>query len=65
MSRENVEVARANYAAGRFGARLIDPDVEYVNPAYAVEPGTLRGPRSSPASTLADALRRFARLREG
>lgn len=49
MSQENVEVVRSIYAAWdrQESARaLIAADVEYVNPSYAVEPGTLRGRRS-------------------
>jgi uncharacterized protein len=43
MSRENVELVRAIYAlwAKDASARhLIDPELEYVNPSYAVESGT-------------------------
>jgi ketosteroid isomerase-like protein len=46
MSQENVEVVRSIYAAwlaGESPRELIDPDVEYVNPPDAVEPGTRRG----------------------
>jgi ketosteroid isomerase-like protein len=46
MSRENVEVVRRIYdawAEGRSARDFIDPDVEYVNPPYAVESGTIRG----------------------
>ena len=42
----NVEVVRSIYAAwldGESARDLIDPDVEYVNPPDAVEPGTRRG----------------------
>lgn len=55
MSQENVEIVREIYAAwkdGRSAREFIDPEVEYVNPAYAVEPGTIRGRRS------------FARIRD-
>jgi ketosteroid isomerase-like protein len=49
MSRENVELVRAIY--GRWGegesaGELIDPNLEYVNPPYAVESGTRRGRRT-------------------
>jgi ketosteroid isomerase-like protein len=46
MSKENVEVIRSIYArweAGESARELIDPDMEYVNPPYAVESGTKRG----------------------
>jgi ketosteroid isomerase-like protein len=49
MSQENVEIARAIYAAwlkGESARDFIDPDVEYVNPPDAVEPGTRRGRRA-------------------
>jgi ketosteroid isomerase-like protein len=55
VSEENVEVVRAIYRAweeGRSARDFIDTDIEYVNPSYAVEPGTRRG-RSS-----------FARIRD-
>jgi ketosteroid isomerase-like protein len=45
-SQENLEVARAFYEAmarDEFPADVIDPDVEYVNPPGAIEPGTRRG----------------------
>ena len=45
MSRENVEVVRTIYArwSRQESARdLIDPDLEYVNPSYAVESGIAR-----------------------
>jgi ketosteroid isomerase-like protein len=48
MSQENVEIVRRFYRA--WGAdqlpgpsELMDPEIEYVNPAGAVEPGTRRG----------------------
>jgi ketosteroid isomerase-like protein len=50
MSRENVDVVRRRYADGlidRDPEWLLDlatPDVEYVNPPNAVEPGVRRGP---------------------
>jgi ketosteroid isomerase-like protein len=48
MSRENVEVVRRLYEAWQtegFGVvpELMDPEIEWVNPAYAVEPRTRRG----------------------
>ena|SRR6476659_1477290 len=48
MSAENIEVVRQLYAAWRERGfcvvpELMDPDVEFVNPPYAVEPGTRRG----------------------
>jgi ketosteroid isomerase-like protein len=49
MSQENVEIVRAIYAAwleGESARDFIDPDVEYVNPPDAVEPGTRRGRRA-------------------
>ena len=48
MSQENVDVVRAIYEAwnaGSFARHLIEPDMEYVNPSYAVEPGTSRDRR--------------------
>jgi len=49
MSQENVEVVRSIYRlwADRESARhLIDPELEYVNPSYAVESGTRRDRRA-------------------
>ena len=49
MSRENVEMVRRIYADGLLDHAvdaiqpLLHPDVEFVNPAEAVEPGTRRG----------------------
>jgi len=48
MSEQNVEVVRQIYAAwarGEFDGptELLDPEIEYVNPADAVEPGIRRG----------------------
>jgi ketosteroid isomerase-like protein len=43
MSRENVAVVRSIYTAwaeGTSARDLIAPDMEYVNPPYALEPGT-------------------------
>jgi ketosteroid isomerase-like protein len=49
MSQENVEIARDGFAAlarGDFDSfrAFLDEDVEWVNPSYAVEPGTRHGP---------------------
>ena len=49
MSQENVELVRRIYDAWdrEESARdFIAADVEYVNPSYAVEPGTRRGRKS-------------------
>lgn len=49
MAEQNVELVRRIYElwAREESARdLIAEDVEYVNPSYAVEPGTRRGRRS-------------------
>src|SRR2546430_9181954 len=49
MSQENVELVRAIYgrwAAGSSARGLIDADLEYVNPPYAVESGTRRDRRA-------------------
>ena len=48
MSQENVEIVRRFYRAWAQAefpgpAELMDPEIEYVNPAGAVEPGTRRG----------------------
>ena len=48
MSQENVEIVRSFYdawARDEFPGpvELMDPEIEYVNPAGAVEPGTRRG----------------------
>ena len=48
MSQENVEVVRCFYRAWAQAefprpTELMDPEIEYVNPAGAVEPGTRRG----------------------
>jgi ketosteroid isomerase-like protein len=48
MSQENVELVKRLYDAWQkdgFGVvpAVMDPDIEYVNPPYAVEPGTRRG----------------------
>ena len=67
MSQENVELIRRIYDAwGREeSARdFIADDVEYVNPSYAVEPGTRRGRRSFAVvrDTYADFAPRVERL---
>jgi len=49
MSEQNVQLVRTIYElwARRQPARhLIDPELEYVNPPYAVEAGTRRGRRA-------------------
>jgi ketosteroid isomerase-like protein len=49
MSQENVEVVRRIYEDGVFDQHpeellaLVTPDIEFVNPPEAVEPGTRRG----------------------
>jgi ketosteroid isomerase-like protein len=65
MSEENVELVRHVYESGLIDRdpealmELATPDVEYVNPPYAVEPGVRRG---RPA--VAKAMRRFAEVWE-
>ena len=49
MSEENVDLVRRIYAcwdAGTSARELIDPEMEYVNPPYAVESGVKRGRRT-------------------
>jgi ketosteroid isomerase-like protein len=49
MSQENVELVRRIYEAwdqGESAREFIAADVEYVNPSYAVEPGTRHGRKS-------------------
>jgi ketosteroid isomerase-like protein len=49
MSQENLELVRAIYrlwGEGESARYLIDPDLEYVNPSYAVESGTRRDRRT-------------------
>src|SRR5258708_31386234 len=49
MSQENVELVRRIYDAweqDESARDFIAEDVEYVNPSYAVEPGTRRGRKS-------------------
>jgi ketosteroid isomerase-like protein len=46
MSEENVEIVQRLYEAfarDEFPVEVIDPEIEYVNPAGAVEPGTRHG----------------------
>lgn len=65
MSKENVEFVRHIYESGLFDRdpdellQLATPDVEYVNPPYAVEPGVRRG-----LVAVAQAMRRFAEVWE-
>ena len=49
MSQENVEIVRRIYGAWdreESAGDFMAPDIEYVNPSYAVEPGTRRGRKS-------------------
>jgi ketosteroid isomerase-like protein len=49
MSEANVEIVRTIYRLwdeGRSAAHLIDPQMEYVNPPYAVESGTRHSRRA-------------------
>jgi ketosteroid isomerase-like protein len=49
MSQENLELVRAIYrlwSEGESARHLIAPDLEYVNPSYAVESGTRRDRRT-------------------
>ena len=65
MSQENVEIVRHLYESGLFDGdpeelmKLATPDVEYVNPPYAVEPGVRRG-----LAAVARAMRAFAEVWE-
>ena len=43
MSKENVEVVRRIYEGGDLSDVEVIPDVEYVNPPEAIEPGVRRG----------------------
>jgi len=48
MSQENVEIVRRIYASWAPGSsptesKLLHPDIEWVNPSYALEPGTRTG----------------------
>ena len=61
MSQENVEIVRHLYESGLIDRdpeellKLATPDIEYVNPPYAVEPGVRRG-----LVAVAQAMRGFA-----
>jgi len=61
MSEENVEIIRDVYVSGMIDRdpeellKLATPDIEYVNPPYAVEPGVRHG-----LVAVAQAMRRFA-----
>jgi ketosteroid isomerase-like protein len=63
MSQENVELVRHVYESGLMDRdpeelmELATPDIEYVNPPYAVEPGVRRG-----LDAVAQAMRRFAEV---
>jgi ketosteroid isomerase-like protein len=63
MSQANVEIVRRIYESGLFDRdpgqvmELATPDVEYVNPPYAVEPGVRHG-----RVEVEQAMRRFAEV---
>jgi ketosteroid isomerase-like protein len=63
VSRENIEMVRHIYESGLIDRdpeellKLATPDVEYINPPYAVEPGVRRG-----LGAVAQAMRRFAEV---
>jgi ketosteroid isomerase-like protein len=65
MSQENVEIVRHIYESGLFDRdpnellELATPDVEYINPPYAVEPGVRYG-----LVAVARAMRGFAEVWE-
>ena len=65
MSEENVEIVRHLYESGLMDRdpdellELATPDIEYVNPPYAVEPGVRRG-----LDAVARAMRAFAEVWE-
>jgi ketosteroid isomerase-like protein len=65
VSRENIEMVRHIYESGLIDRdpeellNLATPDVEYINPPYAVEPGVRRG-----LGAVAQAMRRFAEVWE-
>jgi ketosteroid isomerase-like protein len=65
MSQENVEIVRHIYEAGLMDRdpqelmKLATPDVEYVNPPYAVEPDVRRG-----LAAVARAMRAFGEVWE-
>ncbi len=49
MSQENVEIVQQIYEAwrsGRLGREFMDPDIEYINPDEAIEPGRRHTPDS-------------------
>jgi ketosteroid isomerase-like protein len=64
-SQQNVEFVRHVYESGLFDRdpeellKLATPDIEYVNPRYAVEPGVRRG-----VGPVTQAMRRFAEVWE-
>jgi ketosteroid isomerase-like protein len=64
MSQDNVEIVRRIYEEGliddpeRFFELPLAPDIEYVNPAEAVEPGIRRG-RAEVAQAMRDAYQSF------
>jgi ketosteroid isomerase-like protein len=43
MSRQNLEIVRAIYEEGLDAIPLLDPDVKWINPPEAIEPGTREG----------------------
>jgi ketosteroid isomerase-like protein len=65
MSYQNVEMVRHVYESGLIDRdpeellKLATPDIEYVNPPYAVEPGVRRG-----LAAVAQAMRRFREVWE-
>jgi len=65
MSQENVDLIRHLYESGLLDRdpdellELATPDIEYVNPPYAVEPGVRHG-----LDAVAQAMRRFAEVWE-
>ena len=65
MSQENIALVRRFYEEGLFDQdpewllELATPDIEYVNPSYAVEPGVRRGPEA-----VVRAMRGFAEVWE-
>jgi ketosteroid isomerase-like protein len=65
VSQENVQLVRSLYESGLIDRdpeellELATPDVEYVNPPYAVEPGVRHG-----LVAVAQAMRRFAEVWE-
>jgi ketosteroid isomerase-like protein len=63
MSQQNVDLVRHVYESGLFDRdpdellKLATPDIEYVNPPYAVEPGVRHG-----VAAVTEAMRRFAEV---